>query len=94
MENKLSHHSETIFEQIKLIDENKNEYWSAKSLNVTNRFSVKCPLFKSTLSKTGLSDAVAFCRAPANLPGCQGATRASLIPVAQRTAGYRTPFCT
>ncbi len=32
MENKLSHHDKTIFEQIKQIDENKNEYWSARGL--------------------------------------------------------------
>jgi len=32
MENKLSRPGETVFEQIKRIDENKNEYWSARNL--------------------------------------------------------------
>ena len=32
MENKLENYTETIFESIKHIDENGNEYWSAREL--------------------------------------------------------------
>jgi len=33
MDNELAKHGETVFEQIKRFDENKNEYWSARDLS-------------------------------------------------------------
>jgi hypothetical protein len=33
MENKLSRPNQTVFEQIKLLDKNKNEYWTARDLS-------------------------------------------------------------
>ena len=39
MENKLSKNNQTIFEKIKRIDENKNEYWSARDLSKVLEYS-------------------------------------------------------
>ncbi len=39
MENKLINPSQTVFEQIKKLDENKNEYWSARDLSKVLEYS-------------------------------------------------------
>jgi len=39
MENKLSNPSQTVFEQIKRLDENKNEYWTARDLSTVLEYS-------------------------------------------------------
>lgn len=39
MDNKLTHHGQTVFEQIKRIDENKNEYWTARDLSIVLEYS-------------------------------------------------------
>lgn len=39
MENKLTNPSQTVFEQIKRVDKNKNEYWSARELSKILEYS-------------------------------------------------------
>jgi DNA-damage-inducible protein D len=39
MENKLSNPTQTVFEQIKKLDENKNEYWAARDLSKVLEYS-------------------------------------------------------
>lgn len=39
MENKLTNPSQTVFEQIKRLDENKNEYWTARDLSRVLEYS-------------------------------------------------------
>ncbi|MBU0765887.1 MAG: DNA damage-inducible protein D [Bacteroidetes bacterium] len=39
MENKLSNPNQTVFEQIKKLDENKNEYWTARELSKVLEYS-------------------------------------------------------
>ncbi|HLG38952.1 MAG TPA: DNA damage-inducible protein D, partial [Chitinophagaceae bacterium] len=39
MENKLSNPSQTVFEQIKRLDENKNEFWTARDLSKVLEYS-------------------------------------------------------
>ncbi len=39
MENKLSNTNQTIFEQIKRLDEYKNEYWTARDLSKVLEYS-------------------------------------------------------
>lgn len=39
MENKLSNLNQTVFEQIKRLDENKNEYWTARDLSKVLEYS-------------------------------------------------------
>lgn len=39
MENKLSNPNQTVFEQIKRLDENKNEYWTARDLSKVLEYS-------------------------------------------------------
>ena len=39
MDNKLSNANQTVFEQIKILDENKNEYWTARNLSKVLEYS-------------------------------------------------------
>jgi DNA-damage-inducible protein D len=39
MENQLSNTNQTIFEKIKRLDENKNEYWTARNLSKVLEYS-------------------------------------------------------
>ena len=39
MENKLSNPNQTVFEQLKRLDENKNEYWTARDLSTVLEYS-------------------------------------------------------
>jgi DNA-damage-inducible protein D len=39
MENKLANPNQTVFEQIKRLDENKNEYWTARDLSKVLEYS-------------------------------------------------------
>lgn len=50
MKNELSHPIQTVFEQIKQMDENSNDWWSARRLGKILEYS-KCRHFKPVIEK-------------------------------------------